>query len=73
MRDYFLSGLRHLSGAAAAAVVTYLAARGLGAEAVSQLGEAAEALVLGAGLAAYALVEKALKPLLSRLFGSAGV
>lgn len=72
MRDYFLSGVRHLAGAAAAAVLGFAASKGLDPEAVGQFADAAHALVLGAGFAVYALVEKALKPVFSRLFGSSG-
>lgn len=76
MRNYLISAGRHVAGAAVAVLSAFLAANGLeGAldpDTLEGLRAAVEALVLGAGLVAYALVEKALKPLMGRIFGSEG-
>ena len=76
MREYFLSAVRHLSGAVAGAVAGFLVTRGLAVlspEQVAVFADGLHALILGVSLAAYAAVEKLLKPVLTRLFGSAGV
>lgn len=73
MFQLILSAARHLSGAAAAALVSLLASSDFfSAVDLVEVGEGADALVFGAALGAYALVEKALKPIFLKHFGSTG-
>lgn len=76
MREYLISAARHIAGAAVGALTAFAASQGFDVfnpEMVADIREGVEAFVMGVGLVAYALVEKALKPVLSRLFGSAGL
>lgn len=75
MRELVISTARHLAGAAAAAVVGLLGSQTfltLGDSGLTDVSEGVEALVFGASLGAYALVEKTLKPLFRKYLGSTG-
>lgn len=75
LREIALSTVRHLAGAASGAVVGFLGSQSFlvfEEGGLSEVSEGVEALVLGLSLGVYALVEKALKPLFRRFFGSSG-
>jgi len=76
MREYLISAARHVSGAAIGAIAAFLTSQGLievvGPDLLMDIQAGIEAVVVGVGLAAYALAEKGLKPLIRGIFGSEG-
>lgn len=75
MRGMVIAWARHAAGAVAAAVTSVVGGQAFldfSEVPVSEVGEGTEALILAFALGVYAFVEKALKPLAERFFGSAG-